>query len=64
MFQKGGRKPMFHIFQTGEERESSWDSIGNRAVGREHPGGKMPVMMHRLLEYTIKTEMSHRYGET
>lgn len=55
---------MFHIFHTGEESEFSWDLIGNIADGREHLGGEMPVMMYRLLEYTIKTELSHRYGET
>ena len=64
VFQKGGRKPMFNIFHTGEESEFSWNMIGNIADGREHLGGEMPVMMYRLLEYTIKTRLSHRYGET
>ncbi len=55
---------MFNIFHTGEESDFSWDTIGNIAEGRKHLGGEMPVMMYRLFEYTIKTELSHRYGDS
>lgn len=54
---------MFYIFHSGEETEISWNTIGNIAEGRKHFGVEMPVMVYRLLEYTIKAELSHRYGK-
>ena len=54
---------MFDIFHSGEETLISWDTIGNIAEGRKHLGEEMSVMVYRLYEYTIKAELSHRYGE-
>ena len=54
---------MFDIFHSGEKTLISWDTIGNIAEGRKHLGEEMPVMVYRLYEYTIKAELSHRYGE-
>lgn len=54
---------MFDIFHSGEETSISRDTIGNIAEGRKHLGEEMPVMVYRLYEYTIKAELSHRYGE-
>lgn len=62
MYRKGAM-PVFDIFHSGEETSISWNTIGNIAEGRKHLGEEMPVKVYRLYEYTIKAELSHRYGE-
>ncbi|GLC82387.1 V4R domain-containing protein [Lacrimispora brassicae] len=54
---------MFNIFHTGEEKDFSWDTIGNIAEGRKNLGEEMPVMMYRLFQYSLRSELSGRFGD-
>ncbi|MDR1549867.1 MAG: 4-vinyl reductase [Hungatella sp.] len=53
---------MFNTFQTGEESNFSWNMIGNIAEGRKNLGEEMPVMMYRLFQYSLRSELSRRLG--
>lgn len=52
---------MFKKFNV--EDRFSWNLIGNVAEGRNHLGEEMPVMVYRLFQYTIREELSRRFGE-
>ena len=54
---------MFNIFHTGEETDFTWDTIGNIAEGRKNLGEEMPVMMYRLFQYSLKSELIRRFGD-
>ena len=40
-----------------------WSALGDVGMGRKNLGGEMPVAVYRLLQYTIKDELTHRYGK-
>lgn len=40
-----------------------WSRLGDVQVGRENLGDEMPVIVYRLLQYTMKDELELRYGE-
>ena len=54
---------MLNIFNTGDDSRFSWDSIGNIAEGRKNLGEDMPVLMYRLFQYTLRSELIQRLGE-
>jgi predicted hydrocarbon binding protein len=58
----GGRH-MFNNFHIGEEKDFSWSMIGNIAEGRRNLGEGMPVMMYRLFQYSLRSELSRRFTE-
>ena len=46
---------MKNIFEVSLEShyQFEWDKLGNIKKGREHLGEEMPVLVYRLLEYTM-----------
>lgn len=54
---------MLNIFNTGDDSRFSWDSIGNIAEGRKNLGDNMPVLVYRLFQYTLRSELTQRMGE-
>lgn len=40
-----------------------WARLGDIHAGRENLGEDMPVIVYRLLQYTMKDELEGRYGE-
>ena len=54
---------MLNIFNTGDNSRFSWDSMGNIAEGRKNLGEDMPVLMYRLFQYTLRSELTQRLGE-
>ncbi len=54
---------MLHFIQTGEEKEFSWNTIGNIPKGRKNLGEEMPVMMYRLLQYSLRSELTRNFGD-
>ena len=54
---------MFNNFHIGEEKDFSWSMIGNIAEGRRNLGEGMPVMMYRLFQYSLRSELSRRFSE-
>ena len=39
-----------------------WSKLGDVSVGRQNLGEEMPVLVYRLLQYTVKDELVARYG--
>ena len=40
----------------------SWDKLGNIAEGRQHLGESMPVLVYRMLEYSINNVLFETFG--
>ena len=40
-----------------------WNSLGDITLGRSNLGQSMPVIVYRLMQYTIIGELQDRYGE-
>lgn len=53
---------MFRIFDSDEADRFSWNLIGNIPEGRNHLGEEMPVSVYRLFQYTIRDELTQRFG--
>lgn len=43
--------------------EFDWKRLGDVSVGRENLGPEMPVLVYRLLQYTMHDELVERYGK-
>jgi len=41
----------------------SWANLGDITIGRGNLGADMPVVVYRLLQYTMKDILSREYGE-
>ncbi|MFV0504685.1 MAG: V4R domain-containing protein [Lachnospirales bacterium] len=54
---------MFKLFEEKDESKFTWDSIGEVKVGRSNLGLEMPVFVYRLFQFTIKDELSKRFGK-
>ena len=53
---------MINFSNGPDENRFSWDSIGDVVDGRKNLGEEMPVFVYRLLQYTLKDELSRRLG--
>lgn len=53
---------MFELFDKSNENKFTWDSIGDVIDGRKNLGESMPVFVYRLFQFTIKDELSKRFG--
>ena len=53
---------MFKLFNTEEENMFTWNSIGNVMEGRQNLGEDMPVYIYRLFQFTLKDELTKRFG--
>ncbi|HWR23352.1 MAG TPA: V4R domain-containing protein [Feifaniaceae bacterium] len=56
---------MENVFQP-DKRHSvfSWDNLGDIRKGREDLGEEMPVLVYRLMQYTMLDVLSKAHGET
>lgn len=54
---------MLELFCTKDENKFTWESIGNLFEGRRNLGGNMPVYVYRLFQFTMKVELTKRYGK-
>lgn len=41
-----------------------WENLGDIETGRQNIGSDMPVVVYRLLQYTMRDVVSREYGET
>ncbi|MEG2270602.1 MAG: V4R domain-containing protein [Bacilli bacterium] len=47
---------------TEKQDRFGWSSIGDVAKGRKNLGEDMPVLVYRLLQYTLKDELIRQFG--
>lgn len=48
--------------KTTKDYNFSWENLGDIQVGRSTLGEEMPVLVYRLLQYTMKDVLANRYG--
>ena len=53
---------MENVFQQKEKRKFSWESLGDVKLGRGDLGEEMPVIVYRLMQYTLLDVLSQEYG--
>ncbi len=53
---------MFNLFNLEEENKFTWNSVGDIVQGRENLGEDMPVFVHRLFQFAIKSQLTQIYG--
>ena len=54
---------MFELLSEKNENRFTWDLIGNIPEGRSNLGEGMPVLVYRLFQYTLKDELTARFGK-
>lgn len=55
---------MENVFQKNQPHsEFSWEMLGDIKVGRESLGEEMPVLVYRLLQYSVNHVLVHQYGQ-
>lgn len=54
---------MFRVYENDDDNRFEWGAIGNVSEGRKNLGDQMPVMIYRLLQFTIKDVLQNRYGK-
>jgi predicted hydrocarbon binding protein len=58
----GGKCSMDNIFFEDTKRGFTWDQLGDIGIGRGDLGEEMPVVLYRLMQYTIVDILSEDYG--
>ena len=53
---------MKNVFLQGSHHIFRWEKLGNLETGRENLGPDMPVLVYRLLEYSMNHVLSEEYG--
>lgn len=53
---------MSNIFFSNNHHDFSWEKLGNIREGREDLGEEMPVLVYRLLEYSINHVLAKEFG--
>ena len=55
---------MTNIFASMQKHsEFSWEQIGDIKRGRENLGENMPVLVYRMLEYSLNHILTKEYGK-
>lgn len=54
---------MDNVFFEESHHIFSWDKLGNIKEGREDLGEEVPVLVYRLMEYTMNHVLSEEFGE-
>lgn len=54
---------MSNIFMNGPHHIFTWDKLGNIKEGREDLGEDMPVLVYRLMEYSMNHILAQEYGK-
>ena len=55
---------VFNVFNDTTRREFKWDSLGNIKQGRGGLGEEMPVIVYRLMQFTLFDALSSELGLT
>ena len=55
---------VFNVFNDTSRREFKWDSLGNIKQGRGGLGEEMPVIVYRLMQFTLFDALSSEIGLT
>lgn len=50
------------FFEEENHHDFSWEKLGDIKEGREHLGEEMPVLVYRLLEYSMNHVLAQEYG--
>jgi len=53
---------MENIFQAGMKKKFEWKNLGDIKIGRGELGDEMPVIVYRLMQYTIVDILSEEFG--
>jgi len=53
---------MENIFDIDKRRVFNWDDLGDIKIGRSNLGEEMPVVLYRLLQYTMVDAISKELG--
>ena len=53
---------MENVFATGDNRKFHWGNLGDIETGRGDLGGDMPVVVYRLMQYTLFDVLSEEFG--
>ncbi len=54
---------MFELFKEENTNKFSWDSIGDIKDGRCNLGEDMPVYVYRLFQFTMRDELTRKFGK-
>lgn len=54
---------MSNIFMENSHHIFSWNKLGNIKEGREDLGEEVPVVVYRLMEYTMNHVLSQEFGQ-
>lgn len=54
---------MFKLFNIEEENKFSWSHLGDIEKGRKNLGENIPVLMYRLFQFTMKSELIRQFGK-
>ena len=55
---------VFNVFKSDSRKEFNWSSLGDIKLGRGDLGEEMPVIVYRLMQYTILDALSSDVGLT
>ncbi|MDD3219999.1 MAG: 4-vinyl reductase [Lachnospiraceae bacterium] len=53
---------MANIFEENSHRNFTWEKLGDIRKGRQNLGEEVPVILYRLMEYTINDVLSKEMG--
>ncbi|MDR1550442.1 MAG: hypothetical protein LBT06_17905 [Hungatella sp.] len=54
---------MDNVFLQKKHSKFSWESLGDIKLGRGDLGEEMPVLVYRLMQYTMLDVLSKKFGE-
>jgi len=55
------RHVMENIFESSSRRSFTWQQLGDIKLGRSNLGEEMPVVVYRLMQYTLLDVLSEEY---
>jgi len=54
---------MENVFKTNDDKKTfKWDNLGDVGIGRKDLGGDMPVVVYRLMQFTLLDVLSEEFG--
>jgi len=53
---------MINVFENGQKKAFTWDSLGDVKLGRGDLGEEMPVLIYRLMQFTLLETLSQELG--
>ena len=53
---------MENVFRTQEKKDFDWENLGDVKLGRGELGEEMPVVIYRLMQYTLLDVLSNEFG--